>query len=162
MIKVSVTGIDKLATNLNNIAVKLRTEMKAANKKVGEYLEEATRRTFDMSGPGWKKLKQYTIDRKGHSTIMIDYGGYRGGINHKVTGNYEGEVFPDGPDYPRIDKHSLALVHERGAVVENGFGRGIRIVIPPRPVFQKTARRERVRVAGFYLRALRRAIGISV
>ena len=100
-------------------------------------------------------LSDVLIDEKALAKRIAELGA-------QITGDYEGEVFPDGPDYPRIDKHSLALVHEREAVIENGFGRGIRIVIPPRPVFQKTARRERVRVAGFYLRALRRAIGISV
>ena len=165
MIKVTVTGLDKLAGTFDDIAARLRQEMKVANKEVGQYLEDATKKTFDIGGPDWAPLSRYTIERKGHSKKLVDTGGLRNGIKHKVNQTeISGEVFPAGPGYPRIHSQFLALVHEtRGTtVVTNGFGRGIEIRIPGRPFFFNTARRESRKVAGIYLKGVRRALGLGI
>lgn len=165
MIKVTVTGLDKLETMFDSIGARLRQEMKEANKEVGQHLEDETKRTFDISGPGWAPNKPSTVEKKGSSKPLIDTGGLRGGIKHKLNQTtISGEVFPAGPGYPRIHSQFLALVHDTPGttVVTNGFGRGIEIRIPGRPFFLNTARREHKKVAAIYLKAFRRAIGLGI
>lgn len=163
MIKVTITGLDKLETMFTDISARLRQEMKEANKEVGKYLEDATKKTFKMAGPGWQELAPLTVRLKGNSRILIDTGGYNTGISHKLNQTrISGEVFPAGPGYPRIHSQFLALVHEVGATVKNGWGRGIQITIPARPVFLNTARREHKKVAAIYLKGLRRALGLGI
>lgn len=165
MIKITVTGLDKLDATFANIDARLRAEMKEANKEVGQYLEDQTKRTFDISGPGWAPNSPSTIEKKGSSKPLIDTGGLRGGIKHKLNqSDISGEVFPAGPGYPRIHSQFLALVHDTPGttVVTNGFGRGIEIRIPGRPFFLNTARRERKKVAAIYLKGLRRALGLGI
>ena len=176
MIKVTVTGLDKLAATWGDIGAKLAFEMTQTNREVGEYLEEAVKKTIDMGGPGFPALSSRTVELKGHGKILIDSGRFKDGIKHKVWA-YHGEVFPTGSGYASNDgRHivrgknattyastsGVALVHERGAVISNGFGRGITIRIPPRPVFLTTARREHKKVAAMYLRGVRRALGFTV
>lgn len=174
MIKVAVTGLKDLEARFANITARIRLEMKAANEEVGKHLEEAAKKTIDMGGPGFPPLSPMTVSFKGHDTILIDSARFRDGIKHK-SWTYHGEVFPTGSGYASNDgrhivrgKHAttyastsgVALVHERETTIANGFGRGITIKIPARPVFLFTARRERVKVAAIYLKGLRRALGI--
>lgn len=160
MIKVTATGLDQLLFRFENIAARIRLEMKAATEEVGKYLEDATKRTFDMGGPGFPKLSPVTVALKGHDTILIDSSRFKDGITHKVISDFKGEVFPGGGGHRRIGIHNLAAIHEGGATVKNGWGKGITIRIPPRPVFLYTARRERTKVAAIYLKGIRRALGI--
>lgn len=164
MIKVTVTGLQGLERTFDNFAIRLRQELKESNKEVGEHLEKETKRTFEISGPGWAPNSPHTIAKKGSSKPLIDTGGLMNGIKHEITGAFKGEVFPAGPGYPRIHSQFLALVHDTPGttVVTNGFNRGIEIRIPGRPFFLNTARREHKKVAAIYLKGLRRALGIGI
>ena len=60
-------------------------DVKSCYDLLGVIGENVVQDAFKNSGPGWPKLKQITIDRKGSSKILIDTGQLRKSITSRVV-----------------------------------------------------------------------------
>lgn len=87
-----------------------------------DQIDEGFAREQDAMGRDWMRLSPYTVQQKGHDTILYEHGDLRNSFAGDLDAhNYELEIFTDD---------EKASIHEFGAPDAN---------IPPRPMVKPAA-----------------------
>ncbi len=144
-------GFEKADRKLREFARLADRNMNKASEGNAIRLRDAMKRTIRDGRPEWPALKQATIDRKGSSKPLIDYGDLMQSPDYAKVG-------PDGyfVGVPRNAKKkrgeggkanlvNIAMVHEFGTK----DGR-----IPMRPFIMPTFERQKASLTGEYREAI--------
>ena len=137
-IHVTIIGKDAWDAKVAKIIAGLE-DFRIPYKRTELYLEGRFAETFEKDGePKWKELSPVTLMlRRGTSVkILQDTGRLK---NTMSSGGRRGKagsrrrIGKKRMEYGVSNNYKIAHYMQKGALVKNGWGRGIPIVIPPRP-----------------------------
>lgn len=187
----NISGLQKMIGLVSDPTVKRAIENISRNKGVAALVSQAISENFQKRGPGWPPLKAETVlksvNAKARKRLEKARGktGTMGGIRayHKALDAarsplmgrtrllFKSATTPGAPgNIYRVDGSKLiwgthliyARIHNKGGLIKNGFGRGVRIRIPKREYLKLTdywknelnvfALEEATRILGDYVR----------